>query len=281
MIRLVDEYRNPDVGAAGLDAAAIARAAGLEACEVEVVDAIGSTNTELMSRQHGLEPGRVSLLAAVRQFAGRGRRGRGFLSDPVDSLTFSVALMRPRTPRSPPLTGLSLALGVAVAECAARRVDGVGLKWPNDLLRDGLKCAGMLVETRVSDAADRVVIGLGVNLRLSPAIAASLDQPVTGLFDRQPERMPGRETMLGELARALTDAATGFFRDGFAGTAQRWARFDAFAGREVSILEQGSVVATGIAEGLGPDGALRLRTASGLLAVAAGDVSARALVPEA
>ena len=279
MIDAVDATSNmnarSDGEGGGLDAAVIARAARLAPGAVEVVDAIASTNSELMARPRSGSA--VALLAAVDQFAGRGRQGRSFLSDPADSITFSVALERPRSPGAPALVGLPLALGVAVAGCAARHVAGVGLKWPNDLLRDGRKCAGMLVETRTSAAGERVVIGLGVNLRLSPAIAARLDQPVAGLFDAEPDRMPPREVILGEFARALIDAATAFFSEGFADTAARWARFDAFAGREVSILEQGRVVARGVAAGLDPTGALLLRTGVGVIAVAAGDVSARAV----
>lgn len=265
--------------APALDPIAIAQAAGLSPDVVEVVDAIASTNSELMSR--GLTGREVTLLAAVHQFAGRGRQGRSFLSEPGDSLTFSVALERSRDERSPPLTGLTLALGVAVAECVSRHVDGVGLKWPNDLLRAGRKCAGMLVETRSAGTRDRVVIGLGVNLRVSDSIASRLDQPVGGLFDDAPEAMPARERLLGELARALIDAARGFFDRGFADTARRWTPFDVFEGREVTILEQGRVQCVGVADGLDSTGALRLLTPTGVVLIAAGDVSARALGPKA
>lgn len=265
-------------GGARLDRDVIALAAGLPVDAVEVVDAIASTNSELMARR---QDGRaMTLLVAVHQFAGRGRQGRSFLSEPGDSLTFSIALERRRDDRSPPLTGLPLALGVAVAECVSRRVDEVALKWPNDLLRAGRKCAGMLVETRASGPVDRVVIGLGVNLRLSASIASRLDQPVGGLFDDSPGTMPGRECLIGELARALIDSAQRFFVDGFADTASRWAPFDVFAGREVSILEQGRVQCVGIADGLDPTGALRLLTPTGVVVIAAGDVSARALAPK-
>lgn len=271
MIVAVDATRTAHADPTALDAAGIARAARLAPTDVAVVDRIASTNSALMASSEPLR-----LLAAVDQFAGRGRRGRGFLSDPTDSLTFSVALERPRVPGAPPLTGLPLALGVALAEHVAGLVDGVTLKWPNDLLREGRKCSGMLVETRTSAAGERVVIGLGVNLRCSPEIAARLDQPVAGLFDAQPDRMPVREVLLGGLARALIDAATGFFARGFSDTAARWARFDAFAGKEVSILEDGRRIAIGIAQGLDATGALLLKTDRGVIAVAAGDVSARA-----
>lgn len=268
----------PAVAPPGLDPVKIARAALLAPDRVEVVDTIASTSTELMSRPGSEPPGTVRVLVAQRQLAGRGRQGRVFLSDPEDSLTFSIALERRRAPGTPPLVGLPLALGVAVARCAAGYVDGIGLKWPNDLLRHGRKCAGMLVEARTSAMQERVVIGLGVNLRLSPSIAARLDQPVTGLFD-EAATAPPREALIGELARALIDAAEEFFVRGFGDTAARWAPFDAFAGRDVNILEGGRIILSGRAAGLDPTGALRLQTPSGVVAVAAGDVSARAADP--
>ncbi|GAA4413903.1 biotin--[acetyl-CoA-carboxylase] ligase [Quisquiliibacterium transsilvanicum] len=263
---------------AGLDAALIAAAAALPESCVEVVDSIDSTNKELMRRPAG--PPRsggapaVHVLLAVQQVAGRGRRGRVFVSDPLDSLTFSVAIDHCRGAHTPALVGLPLALGVAVAKTASAWAPGIGLKWPNDLLRKGLKCAGMLVETRLSGEHERIVIGLGVNLRLPDALASAIDQPACGLFEAG-SAMPPREELAGRLARALIDAAERFLAEGFGDTALQWAPFDVLAGREVTILEDGRPKLSGRADGLDPTGALRLRTSDGVVAVAVGDVSAR------
>ncbi len=262
---------------ASIDPVLLAQAAALPLDAVEVVASLDSTNRELMRRAAPPPPASgaaVRLLLAVEQFAGRGRQGRSFLSDPADSLTFSLAIDHRRVPGTPPLVGLSLALGVAVAQVAARYVEGIGLKWPNDLLRNGRKCAGMLIESRLSGMAERVVIGLGVNLRLPPALVQAIGQPACGLFDGLPT-LPPRATLAGEFARALTDATLGFLQQGFADTAAQWARFDVLAGREVSILEDGRIRLVGIADGLDASGALRVRTASGTVSVAVGDVSAR------
>jgi BirA family biotin operon repressor/biotin-[acetyl-CoA-carboxylase] ligase len=284
MIALVaspDQQTHPTgqgAAAAGLDAALIAAAAALPAPCVEVVDSIDSTNKELMRRPAGPpDPGgapAVHLLLAVQQVAGRGRRGRSFVSDPRDSLTFSVAIDHRRGAHTPALVGLPLALGVAVAKTASAWVSGVGLKWPNDLLRDGRKCAGMLIETRLSGELERIVIGLGVNLRLPDALARAIDQPACGLFDPGAP-MPPREELAGRFARALIDAAERFLSAGFGDTAAQWAPFDVLAGREVVILEEGRPRLAGRADGLDPTGALRLRTPGGVVAVAVGDVSAR------
>lgn len=282
MIALVTSH-DPQTGrsaatATGLDAVVVAAAAALPASCVEIVDSIGSTNKELMRRPAG-PPGpggapAVHVLIALQQVAGRGRRGRSFVSNPRDSLTFSVAIDHRRGTHTPALVGLPLALGVAVAKTASAWVPGIGLKWPNDLLRDGRKCAGMLVETRLSGELERIVIGLGVNLRLPDALARLIDQPACGLFDPG-AAMPPREELAGRFARALIDAAERFLAVGFGDTAVQWAPFDVLAGREVSILEDGRAKLTGRAEGLDPTGALRLRTSGGVVAVAVGDVSAR------
>lgn len=263
---------------ADLDASRLAAAAGLPRACVEVVESIDSTNRELMGRP--LDAAAVSQGPAVRvlladqQVAGRGRRGRTWLSDPADSLTFSVAVDHRRTPATPSLAGLSVALGLSVAQAAQAWATGLGLKWPNDLLRDGRKCAGLLVETRVGGEVERIVAGLGVNLRLPDEIARAIDQPACGLFE--PGATPPRkEELAGRLARALLDATLRFLERGFADTASGWARFDLLAGREVTILEEGRPTQVGIADGLDATGALRLRTAAGPVTVAVGDVSAR------
>lgn len=262
-----------------MDPAAIARLAGLPAGDVEVVDEIDSTNAELMRRPFPAAPLRPRVLVALRQHAGRGRRGRTWLSDPDHSLTMSVVLHRRRVPASPPLTGMSLALAVALAEELSGGVPGIGLKWPNDLLRDGRKVAGMLIETRQSADLERVVIGLGLNLIVPEGISRSVQQPVAGLFDGL-ARVPGRAQLAATLAATLIASGERFFEAGFGDTALRWQRFDVLAGRELTILEKDIPVLQGRGDGVERDGALRVRTPAGVVPVSVGDVSAR-LVPAA
>ncbi len=259
-------------GALPYDRSVVAAAAGLDEGAVEVVRTVGSTNLELMGRplQH---PGRGVLLAGM-QVAGRGRRGRVFVSDPDDSITMSVVCDDRVAPGAHPLIGLSIVLGVAVARALSRHVDGVGLKWPNDLLRDGRKVGGMLIETRLSMPMRRIVVGLGVNLRMSAELARQIGQPVGGLFDDRP--MPiDRDRLAGELAGALLRRIDAFLADGFGQTAREWAEFDVLAGREVSVVESGRPTLVGTAIGVGADGSLILRTDGQVVEVSVGDVSAR------
>lgn len=256
----------------------LAAAAGLPLHCAEIVDSIDSTNRELMRRPALAAPPAGgfawTLLLARSQSAGRGRRGRTWFSDPADTLTFSLACEHDRGPGTPPLAGLSVAAGVAVAEAVAPLAQGIGLKWPNDLMRNGRKCAGLLTETRLNGQRERIVFGWGVNLALPDEIARAIDQPACGLFEPGAPR-PSHEALAGRLARALIEVTEQFLRTGLAGIPERWSRFDVLAGREVTLLEDGRPKLKGIADGLAEGGELRVLTAGGPVVVAAGDVSAR------
>jgi BirA family transcriptional regulator, biotin operon repressor / biotin---[acetyl-CoA-carboxylase] ligase len=259
-----------------IDPAEVARLAGLERSQVEVVAKIGSTNDVLMARPfQGDVLGRPCVLIAIRQTAGRGRRGRSWLSDPAGSLTLSVALSRRVDPRTPMLAGLPLALGVALAEYASRFADGVALKWPNDLLVRSRKVAGILVESKRSGDLERVVAGVGLNLRLPARLAEALDQPAAGLFDGVRDA-PSRTAVAGELVAALIAAIERFFDEGLGETVARWRPFDALAGREVEVVGVGGSSLSGRAEGIDGAGALRIRAGGCIVPVIAGDVSVRA-----
>src|SRR3954471_1030166 len=110
---------------------------------IEVVAETGSTNADLLARIDGLVT--PVLLVAEWQTAGRGRAGRNWQSEAGTGLTFSLAwkFQRPLAE----LTGLPLAVGVALAEVLALFQVPVQLKWPNDVLKDGGKLAGVLIET--------------------------------------------------------------------------------------------------------------------------------------
>lgn len=257
-----------------LDAAAIAAAARLPAASVRVVAAIDSTNAELMRAQGG--PDRApAVLIAARQSAGRGRRGRRWLTDPEAGLALSVRVERERRPGAPPLAGLPPAVGVALAEALSSEAGAISLKWPNDLYRSGRKFAGVLAESRSVGPMERVVVGVGLNWVLDAAAAGAIDQPATGLFEALPARAE-RERLAGRIAWALIAAVEAFFARGIGDTAERFARFDHLAGREVVVTEDGAEMLSGVAEGLDAAGALRVRVDGRIRAVAVGDVSVRA-----
>lgn len=253
-----------------MDAASIARLSGCGVA-VEVVEETGSTNADLLARAPRLSSN--LLLVARRQTAGRGRAGRSWLSADGGSLTFSLA-WRFAAPLQA-LRGLPLAVGVALADT----LDGLGvkvqLKWPNDLLKDGAKLAGVLIETQAgADGAVWAVIGVGLNLALPDEVEAAIERPVANapwLANME------RDALMAALLAGLAGAMREFEAAGFAAFSARWNRLHAWSGVEVAILDGGAIVQQGRAAGVDDSGALLLDTPSGRVAVHAGDVSLRAL----
>jgi BirA family biotin operon repressor/biotin-[acetyl-CoA-carboxylase] ligase len=238
---------------------------------VEVVAVTGSTNADLRLRADQLRA--PVLLAAEQQTAGRGRAGRRWLSAPEDSLCFSLAWRFPGSVAR--LAGLPLAVGVVLADTLRSRGHPVTLKWPNDLLLEGDKLGGILVETTAArpdcDApALWAVIGVGLNVRANRERDHGMAAPVAALGEGI-----DRNELLAVLADALAEALTLFDAQGLAPFIDRWQRWHAFAGLPVMIVEQGQRLHEGIARGIDAYGCLLLDTASGTVAVAAGDLSLR------
>lgn len=276
----------------------LAEAAGLPAEAVEVVASIDSTSTALLQRAFGPLPAPARVLVAVEQTAGRGRRGRAWLVAADRSMTLSVALERALDAQARPHRALPLALGVALAEKLEAFGCALGLKWPNDLQRDGRKVAGLLVEARVSGGIERVVVGLGLNLLPDAALEAALEQPIGALFappevaragDGDAPRavgahgppLPDRSVLAGALAGTIVRTCARNAADGFEPFRAGWQARDALAAGVVRILEPDGSGWDGEAVGIDEDGALLVRTPDGTHRVLAADVSVRARLSHA
>ncbi|MFJ3057837.1 biotin--[acetyl-CoA-carboxylase] ligase [Herbaspirillum sp. NPDC087042] len=244
---------------------------GRERVDVEAVAQTGSTNVDLMQRVTSLS--RPLLRVADRQTAGRGRAGRPWRTTPQDSLSFSLAWRFERPLHA--LLGLPLAVGVAVAE--ALEVFGVQpqLKWPNDVLRDGAKLAGILIET-ASDGrrgdATWAVIGIGLNLGVPQGLEQELERAIGSAPELQ---KPPRETVLAIITSALVDVLTEFEHRGFGAFVKRWEAFHAYAGQAVKIVDNGRIVHEGTAAGVDMMGRFLLDTEAGQIEILAGDLSLR------
>jgi BirA family biotin operon repressor/biotin-[acetyl-CoA-carboxylase] ligase len=251
-----------------MNAATIAAlsAAGVE---VEVVAQTGSTNADLLARAATLR--QPLLLIAENQTAGRGRAGRSWLSSAGGSLTFSLAWHFAGGPQH--LSGLPLAVGVALAETLARLGVQVQLKWPNDLLKDGNKLAGILIETQAgNDAGTWAVIGIGLNLVMPDELEQQIGRPIAAVpWLAQMDR----DTLVAALLDGLAAALREFAHAGFGPFAARWNLRHAWQGDLVTIIDRGEVLHEGVAAGVDDAGRLLLDTASGRLAIVAGDVSLR------
>jgi BirA family biotin operon repressor/biotin-[acetyl-CoA-carboxylase] ligase len=250
-----------------MNAASIAALSG-SGVAVEVVPETGSTNADLLARAPALT-GPV-LLIAEHQTAGRGRAGRSWLSSSGNSLTFSLAWKFAAGPQA--LSGLPLALGVAVAETLGRLGAPVRLKWPNDVLKDGDKLAGILVETASAERGIWAVIGIGLNLVMPDAIERDIGRTVAAV--PWLARMD-RDALMAALLDGLATVLREFERGGFAAFAARWNLLHAYQGEVVRILDRGAVLHEGVAAGVDDAGRLLLDGQDGRIAIAAGDVSLR------
>jgi BirA family biotin operon repressor/biotin-[acetyl-CoA-carboxylase] ligase len=240
--------------------------------KLELVARCESTNTLLLDVvQQGVPSG--SVVACEEQTAGRGRRGRSWLSAPGDSLTFSLLWRFPAG--LPPPAGLSLAAGVAVARALeGAGAAGVRLKWPNDILADGAKLGGILIETVTVGGRHIAVIGIGLNVRLPRDIAEAVDVRAGALENVMPYA-PSRNLLLAALLNALSTMLDEFERAGFGAFAAEWESRHAHSGKVVRILADGAEAVEGRCSGVDGDGALLLDTAAGLRRIVSGDVSLR------
>ncbi len=249
-----------------------ARIAGLSRAgaevDVEVVAETGSTNADLLARAPTLA--RPLLLAALHQNAGRGRAGRSWLSEAGASLTFSLAWRFDGGVAA--LTGLPLAVGVAVADALGALDVPVQLKWPNDIERDGAKLAGTLIETVAVPGATWAVIGVGINLLLPEHIEQRISRPVANAAWLA---QMDRDVLMAALLDSLCDSLRLFERAGFGAFRVRWNARHAYQGKPVAIIDGGAVLHQGVAAGVDDNGRLLLEVGGETIAIVAGDVSLR------
>ena len=240
---------------------------------IHVRFAVDSTNTVLAER---LRAGAAApeFCAAEIQTAGRGRQGRRWVSGLGESLVLSVS--RRFAGPTDGLSGLSLAVGVALAEALAAGGFGrVMLKWPNDLVVEDRKIAGILVEASHSGSGSvACVIGVGFNLDLVSADSGRIDQPWTD-FAREFGRVPERSSLASRATNAILDACELYQVRGFAPFAARWEELDALRDRPLRVLSAGRPI-DGVARGIDSDGALLVEHSAGVIRCESGEVTVRA-----
>jgi BirA family biotin operon repressor/biotin-[acetyl-CoA-carboxylase] ligase len=259
---------------------------------IEIADETGSTNADVMAQLKTLPRDAAASAPRVRvaysQTAGRGRRGRPWVGQPGNALLFSIGCVLKRPVEG--LAGLSLAIGTGVLDALAQlplaASARLALKWPNDVLLDDGKLAGILIETAWNTPqATAVVVGIGLNLHGADELAAQVDDANRHAATPAPDMAPAAlsrawpqanltET-LAALLNALDTTLARFEAEGFAPFRARWTAAHAYAGREVVLLEQGAEVARGIASGVDNAGQLQLDSPEGPRTVSTGDVTVR------
>lgn len=221
--------------------------------DVDVVSEIDSTNTAMLQRAHaGAASG--SCLAAEIQTAGRGRRGRRWQSAFGASLTFSLLWRFDKGAAQ--LGGLSLVVGLALVR--ALRAAGVThamLKWPNDVLVEHEKLAGILIETSGDMLGPTAaVIGVGLNVRLPSGTKTAIDQPSTDVAQHVAQTV-SRNQLLAALLRELVPMLTVFNRDGFVSFRAPWLAAHALHEQEVTVSQSDGNFAARVID-VAPDGSL-------------------------
>ncbi|NJD33968.1 MAG: biotin--[acetyl-CoA-carboxylase] ligase [Betaproteobacteria bacterium] len=237
--------------------------------DIDLLPSCDSTNAVLLARAEAGAPS-GTVVIATEQTAGRGRRGRSWFASPGDSLSFS--LLWRFAPGTAP-AGLSLAVGVAVA----RALEKVGasrtaLKWPNDVLRDGRKLGGILVEL-VPGAPHAAVIGIGINLHLPAGMPEDLRAASAALYaaGETADENILYAALLGELLATLEIFAI----HGFAALRPEWLARHAFQDASVSLASDFGAPQLGICRGVDSDGALLLEVDGRVDRILSGEVSLR------
>lgn len=250
-----------------------ARAAGYR---LIVRDEVGSTMEEARRALQQGDPGQLWIVARS-QNAGRGRHGRQWTSPP-GNLYASLLLVNPCEPALAPQLGFvaGLALHDAAARVTGLAAPRLALKWPNDLLVDGAKCSGLLLEGESGAGRFAVIAGLGVNIA---SCAQGTPYPASFLRAHAPDVTI--EATLVALAEAFAERFAIWQRPGgFGPTRQAWLERAAFLGQTITIRPPSGAV-TGVFSGLDPAGRLLLETPGGIRAFDAGDLFFGAAIPEA
>ena len=240
--------------------------------DIEIVDETGSTNIDLLERAtQGAKSGTV--LVAELQTRGRGRRGRDWHSGLGGALTFSVLWRFEQGAGF--LSGLSLAVGIALARVLRRHgAEDAMLKWPNDVLWRYLKLAGILIELSGEVMGPTVaVIGVGINLRLPETVKARIEQPAVDLVKIGVE--VDRNRLLAQLLVELHVVLRKFSGEGFAPFRPEWNRMHAYQDRMVFLRMPDNFELQGKVEGVAEDGALMIKTRSGVRKFYGGELSLR------
>ena len=240
--------------------------------QVDVFTSIDSTS-DYLSRQWKSLPGVGRVCIAEHQSAGKGRKGRVWVSPFAANLYFSIGVSLPLGLSA--LGGLSLAIGISLAKTLNQWTNRkIKVKWPNDLMVDDRKLAGILVEAcGESNDHSFLNIGVGINWNMQPEHASELEQPWINLKELSEIKL-SRNQILAEVLIQLDKTLTGYLSHGFTEFLKDWNQLSAMIDRSVTVHLANSQV-NGIEAGIELSGALRLETESGIQIFHSGEVSLR------
>ncbi len=234
-----------------------------------ILDTVDSTNSEAMRRAgKGAREGLIVL--ADRQTAGRGRLRRRWHGMAEHTLTMSILLRPPLPPGKIPQ--ISLLTAVALHDALSSFATKIKIKWPNDILHNGKKMAGILTEMRAKPGCvQAVVVGMGINIHAPgkswPEDIAAIATDLDTASGRTVSRMEAVVCILESMEQHYLD----YLRHGFGPVRERWWQAHVARGKQVRVYD-GLHYIVGIAEDMDEDGALLLRTHAGLQRIVVGDL---------
>ena len=245
---------------------------GLEVPEILLLGSTGSTN-DLLRRWPTAANGQVYL--AEHQAAGRGRRGRGWVSPLASNVALSILWQYPGNFGA--LAWVSLAMGVKIADALeAMGFAGIGLKWPNDLVVGDAKLGGLLIETDGPACGPiRLVCGVGINVWMDRSDRTGIDQPWTSLAQLGVPPGFNRNALAAALINACVDVLSRMPTEEVEVWRRSWTARDSLKGRAVSVKPSGAPHEFGIAAGVGPAGEFILKQGDRCRRYASADVSVR------
>ena len=243
----------------------------LSLLKVIMFEAVGSTNSEMLDLAKSNSVNRT-LCFSEFQYAGRGRRGRKWVSPYGRNLALSIGFETERPIST--VSGLSLVAGLAIADTLkSLGIFNVRLKWPNDLIVKGIKLAGILVELLEKENSRAVVVGVGVNVDISDREEKLIDQAITDV--RSEGIKISRTQLLCELVASVELEITRFLTVGFAPFLSRYESLLAYRDEYCYLLVGNRILCEGILLGVNMIGELRIRTKDGTKTFGAGEVSLR------
>ncbi len=248
--------------------------------DIQIFPSIDSTSTYVMERlrsgELNLAGNRIFVCLAEQQMAGKGRRGRTWVS-PFGHNIY-LTLVREFNNGLSELEGLSLVMGLAVTKVLERnRVHGLGLKWPNDILWQGKKLAGILLEISGDPTGvSQVLIGLGLNISISPDVMKDVDQAWVDI-QTVVGTVPDRNRLTAELLSEMATFLDKFQQLGFAAFKAEWEKHDALNQQQVVLKSHGRQTREimGKVLGVNTQGALMLQTENGVETFHGGEISPR------
>lgn len=237
---------------------------------VDLIPIIESTNQYLLERTDKLQNG--STCIAEYQSKGRGRRGRQWVS-PFGSNLYLSMYWRLEAGMAASM-GLSLVVGVAIVEALeSMGINGIKLKWPNDLYFQDKKLAGILVEMNgQAGGAANLIIGMGMNINMTES-TQGIDQPWTSL-SQVTDDLPDRNFFAATLINTWSKTLETYEFEGMKGFVERWNRIDNFLDRPAKLV-MGNREIKGIVRGINDQGAVLIETDNGIESYIGGEISLR------